>query len=184
MEACLGKTEARIGTDQESKEAKSKASLEGVKAMYLEVYPEKIGAVVAHQEVPNERATVESVRAWEDRSGDQQSTVGYQNPWKRRTRDDDVQETPKGPNFGNRHRAQPKCSNGKVNETFRQALILEIVNSWVFHQDSKNECQDIVEELATTKTEEETASSLRARDVEASATLGSFAHTDQKKKWP
>jgi hypothetical protein len=42
MEACLGKMEVRIGTDQESKEAKSETSLEGVKTTDLEAYPEKI----------------------------------------------------------------------------------------------------------------------------------------------
>jgi hypothetical protein len=43
-------------------------------------------------------------------------------------------------------------------------------NSQVFCQDSKNECQNIVEEPAITQTKEETAHSLRARDG-ASATL-------------
>jgi hypothetical protein len=46
--------------------------------------------------------------------------------------------------------------------------------------DSKNECQDIVEELATAQAEEETAHGLRARDVRAPATLRGFAHTNQK----
>jgi hypothetical protein len=59
---------------------------------------------------------------------------GIQNPWKRRTKDDVVQETPKGPNFGNRHRAQPRSettatmrSKGNVNESLKKALIRKIV---------------------------------------------------------
>jgi hypothetical protein len=35
------------------------------------------------------------------------------------------------------------------------------VNSWVFHDDPKNECQDIVEELATTQAKEKMEYSLR-----------------------
>jgi hypothetical protein len=38
-----------------------------------------------------------------------------------------------------------------------------------------------VEQLAPSEMEEETAPRLRARDVGASATLGSFAHTNRKK---
>jgi hypothetical protein len=54
------------------------------------------------------------------------------------------------------------------------------VNSWVPRVDSKNVCQDIVEEPATAQAEEETAHGLRARDVGAPATLRSFADTDRK----
>jgi hypothetical protein len=54
-------------------------------------------------------------------------------------------------------------------------------NSRVFSQDSKNECQGIIEELSHTQTEEETPGSLKARDIGAFATHGSFTHTDQKK---
>jgi hypothetical protein len=43
--------------------------------------------------------------------------------------------------------------------------------------DFKNHCQDIIEELAPTQMEEDIASSLRARDVGALATLRSFACT-------
>jgi hypothetical protein len=38
-----------------------------------------------------------------------------------------------------------------------------------------------MEESATTQTDEEATSSLRARDVEASSTLGTFARADWKK---
>jgi hypothetical protein len=44
----------------------------------------------------------------------------------------------------------------------------------------KNECQDIVEELATARVKEETTHSWNVRDVGAGATLGSFACTDRK----
>jgi hypothetical protein len=39
-----------------------------------------------------------------------------------------------------------------------------------------------VEEPITSQVKEETASSLKARDVRASTTLGTFARTDWKKK--
>jgi hypothetical protein len=54
-------------------------------------------------------------------------------------------------------------------------------NSRVFCQDSKNECQNIVEEPATAQTKEETTHSLRARGVGAPTTLGSFAPTNRKR---
>jgi hypothetical protein len=56
------------------------------------------------------------------------------------------------------------------------------VNIRVFCQDSKNEYQNIVEEPATTKTKEETAHTLRAKDVGAPATLRSFVRTDWRRK--
>jgi hypothetical protein len=55
-------------------------------------------------------------------------------------------------------------------------------SSGVFYQDSKNECQDIVEEPTTAHVKEETTHSLRARDVAALVTLGSFFWTDQKRR--
>jgi hypothetical protein len=54
MEAYLGKMEARMETDQGPREAKSKTILEKAKAVVLEIVPEEIEVVVAHQEVPNE----------------------------------------------------------------------------------------------------------------------------------
>jgi hypothetical protein len=74
---------------------------------------------------------------------------------------------------------QGKCQQGSETDHSaggRQA------SSQVFHLDSKNECQAIVEESAPIQTKEETTSSLRARDVGAPATLRSFARTDRKKK--
>jgi hypothetical protein len=56
------------------------------------------------------------------------------------------------------------------------------VSSRNFHQDFKNECQDIVKELATTQVKEETIHSWNVRDVGAVATLGSFAHSDRKRR--
>jgi hypothetical protein len=44
----------------------------------------------------------------------------------------------------------------------------------VLCEDSKNECYDILEEPATTKMEEETTRSLRARDEGAVTTLGNL----------
>jgi hypothetical protein len=41
----------------------------------------------------------------------------------------------------------------------------------------KNECQEIMEESAPTQTKEKATSSLRARDVGATATRRSFVHT-------
>jgi hypothetical protein len=47
-----------------------------------------------HQEVPNKEATVETIGALEDRSGNQQPTAGYQNPWKRWAKVNAVQGAP------------------------------------------------------------------------------------------
>jgi hypothetical protein len=55
-------------------------------------------------------------------------------------------------------------------------------NSRIFCQDSKNECRNIVKESATAQTKEETAHSLRARDVGALANLGSVARKDWKRR--
>jgi hypothetical protein len=55
-------------------------------------------------------------------------------------------------------------------------------NSRVFCQDSKNECQNIVEEGATAQTKEKTANSLRIGDVGALTILGSFACTERKRQ--
>jgi hypothetical protein len=55
-------------------------------------------------------------------------------------------------------------------------------NSQVFHQTPKNELQDAGEEPATSQAKEETTSSLRARNEGALTTLGSFAHTDWKRR--
>jgi hypothetical protein len=54
------------------------------------------------------------------------------------------------------------------------------VKSQTFSHDSENECQDIVEGLASSETKDETAHRVRAGDVGALATLGSFVPTDWK----
>jgi hypothetical protein len=46
----------------------------------------------------------------------------------------------------------------------------------------KNKCQDNVGETAPAQVKDNTAHSLTAKDAEAPAILGSFAHTDRKKK--
>jgi hypothetical protein len=45
----------------------------------------------------------------------------------------------------------------------------------------ENECQDIVERSAPSKTKEKTAHKVGAGDLGALATSGSYARTDQKK---
>jgi hypothetical protein len=50
-------------------------------------------------------------------------------------------------------------------------------NNRVFCQDSKNKCQNIVEEPPPSEMEEETAERLRARNVGALTTLGTVALT-------
>jgi hypothetical protein len=50
-----------------------------------------------------------------------------------------------------------------------------------FYRASKNEWLDIVEGSAPSETKEEPARRVRAGDVGAPATLGSFAHIDRKK---
>jgi hypothetical protein len=54
-------------------------------------------------------------------------------------------------------------------------------NSWIFRQDSKNECQDIVEGSAPSKTKKETAHGVRAMTVGALTTLGTFARPNRRK---
>jgi hypothetical protein len=56
------------------------------------------------------------------------------------------------------------------------------MNCCVTCQDLKNECQNIVEELATAEMKEETVHSLRARDIEMPATVRSFVCTDQERR--
>jgi hypothetical protein len=63
---------------------------------------------------------------------------------------------------------------------FGKTIGLEIVNGWIFRQDSENECQDIMEGSAPSETEEITNSRLTAMDVGALTILGTFAPTDQK----
>jgi hypothetical protein len=74
---CVGKMEANIETGQEPREAESKTDLEEMDTMGLEANQEKSEAVAVHQEVPNEEAMVETIRAPEVQSCDQEPAVGY-----------------------------------------------------------------------------------------------------------
>jgi hypothetical protein len=64
--ACLGKTEGRIETGQESREAEIKTALEEMKGTESEAIQERIEASAEHQEAPNENATLETIGALED----------------------------------------------------------------------------------------------------------------------
>jgi hypothetical protein len=55
------------------------------------------------------------------------------------------------------------------------------VSSRVFHQAAEDECKDIVEEPATAQANEETAHSLRAREVGALTTLVTFGRSPSEK---
>jgi hypothetical protein len=55
-------------------------------------------------------------------------------------------------------------------------------SSRVFCEDSKNECQGIVEESTCTQIEEASTNGLRARYVGAPVTLRSFSRADWKNK--
>jgi hypothetical protein len=55
-------------------------------------------------------------------------------------------------------------------------------SSQFFCEDTGNEYYDIAEEPATTQVKEETTRSLRARDVQAPATLRTFTHTERKRR--
>jgi hypothetical protein len=78
----------------------------------MEANQEEMEVVESLQEVPNEEAIVETVRALVDFSGNPQPAVGYRNTWEKQIKDDAVRETPKGWTFEKRRRTQPKCSNG------------------------------------------------------------------------
>jgi hypothetical protein len=124
---------------------------------------------------------------------------GILEPTERQNDDNVVRGNPKGWTFYKRHRAQPNCNNGikdwglkqqlwlgskwNVNKALRRIIVLEVIKlAEVFHQDSKNKCQNVAEELATTQVKEETTHSWRARDVGTPATFGSSACTDRKRK--
>lgn len=51
-EACLGKTKANTGANQESREAERKIGLEGGKTVDLQVNQEETVTTVVHREVP------------------------------------------------------------------------------------------------------------------------------------
>jgi hypothetical protein len=99
--ACLEKMETYPEKTEAMMNACQEPGLEEMKATDVEVSTEEIGAVAELQEVPNEKAAMETVRALEDRSGDQLPAVGYRNPLNGRTKDD-VRGTPKGRTFEKR----------------------------------------------------------------------------------
>jgi hypothetical protein len=74
--ACLERMEANVETSQKSREAESMTDLENV-CLGVEVNREKSEAVVEHQEVPKEEATVEAIGALEDQYGDQHLAKGH-----------------------------------------------------------------------------------------------------------
>jgi hypothetical protein len=55
-------------------------------------------------------------------------------------------------------------------------------SSRIFSEGLKSECQDIVEQPVTSHAKEETAHSLRARDVGEPTNLGNFVRTERKRR--
>jgi hypothetical protein len=55
-------------------------------------------------------------------------------------------------------------------------------NNWIFHQGSKNECQEIMEGSSLSKMKEETAQRVRTGSVGTPGTLGSFFFTDRRNR--
>jgi hypothetical protein len=71
-------------------------------------------------------------------------------------------------------------SKGNINKLFRETLRLENANSRIFRQDSKNECQDIVEVSNRSKRKKRSLTArLGAMDVGALTTLGTVAPTNR-----
>jgi hypothetical protein len=89
-EACLEKTAATRKAWQEPVKFEIETELEEMNAT-------ESRAVAEHQEIPNDEAAVETIGALEDRSGDQQSAVGYRTPLKRRTQDEVLRGASEGP---------------------------------------------------------------------------------------
>jgi hypothetical protein len=106
-------------------------------------------------------------------------------PRKGRGRDNVARGTSKGRTFGKRRQAQSEgitgISNRVGNKTALQKGRRAEDRKANFHQNSKNECQDIVEGSAPTETKEEATNSLRTMCVGALTTLGSFACTERKR---
>jgi hypothetical protein len=118
-------------------------------------------------------------------------------PCKGPSRDSVVCGTPEGWAFKKRRCARPKCIRHKgpdcemvatcrKQEGIQQDHQADFrtggceVSIWDFHWVTRSEWLDIVEGLACSEMKEEITSSLRARDVGASTTLGTFAHTNRK----
>jgi hypothetical protein len=109
---------------------------------------------------------------WDTRTyrKDRSRAMLYEEPLKARRSGRDGRQ-PKF-NKGTRDRGWKKQLGLGTKETFYEALRQTLgltrrhkVSSWVFHQDLKNECWGIVEEPATAQANEDTTSSLKARDV-------------------
>jgi hypothetical protein len=112
---------------------------------------------------------------------------------KTRTRDNVARGTSKGWTFEKRHPVQPECNSGIRHRDLKvwqclgsvrtsgriigKTIVKRTVGSSVRIPKT---CQNIVE-LANSRTNEETAQSLKARHVGTPATLGSFARTDRKR---
>jgi hypothetical protein len=185
------------------------ASHEKLKATVLEANPEEIEVVKERQEVPNEETTAETIGALEDLYGDRCLAVRPRGQPKKRTQGDGGPRqkltatrarlgcrvipalhkghSPRGSGKtpGNGRQELRLGSKRNVNEALRQTLHSagdHKLKSRVFREDSKDECQYMWGEPATAQAKEETAHSLRARDVGAPVILGSFARTDRKRR--
>jgi CRISPR/Cas system-associated exonuclease Cas4 (RecB family) len=82
MKACLEnleKTRSLVREDggQDRDQPGITIDLEEMMVMESEANQGKIGAKVEHQDIPNKKAAVETIRALEDQSGDQRLTIGY-----------------------------------------------------------------------------------------------------------
>jgi hypothetical protein len=75
VEACPERTEIRTETDQEPIKAEMKIGLVEAEAADLGANPEEKEAMAKQQEVPNEDAAVETIRALNDWSGDRHLAV-------------------------------------------------------------------------------------------------------------
>jgi hypothetical protein len=88
-------------------------------------------AVEEHQEVSKGQAAVENIGALDDRSGNQRTAGGPQNPLERWFKDAVVLDTPKGRMLEMRRPAQPKPSNGSEDVTVDASMCV-IVNCKVW----------------------------------------------------
>jgi hypothetical protein len=103
--------------------------------MDLEACPEELEPEFEHQEVPNEEAAVESVRA-QDLLEDQQPAMVFWNPQKRQTRSDGYEEM-EGPGMQQWDKEpRPKKEISGKQSTFAMTLRAGgcKANSWDFHR--------------------------------------------------
>jgi hypothetical protein len=111
------KMEARVETGEEQTKAESRTELEEMTATVSET-------VAKQQEVPNEETTVEIFAVFEDRSGDHQPAIRYRNLLKKRTQDNVIRETHKGPTSKRRRLTGPESSNGIKNRGMEEQVCL------------------------------------------------------------